>query len=206
MDSLLHRWWIVLIAGLTVGVLGGCGGTVSANLKCPGGRAIAEMQSGIGPGQSQSDGEVVVCLDRPGAVHVEAVHPVGATGGMHVQAFVLQKSPWMAGPGHSSIGEAFNTLKQADVLKKNVSNLTLVCNDKTGTGYVVDLQMAYTRGRVGHADGFEVDYVSGGQHKKMFLPLAFTLCAGGMHDAACGRVDSQLHPVSQLAKEAAAQH
>jgi hypothetical protein len=117
---------------------------------------------------------MVVCLDRPGSVTIDAVRPQQPTGGFTVTDFAVRENPSLH--SRDQLGEAPGTL--ASVGFDDDRTATLACDVGTGRGHELGVQVTKTGTGNATSRGFAVSWHSQERRGTLTVPLAVLLCQG----------------------------
>jgi hypothetical protein len=125
---------------------------------------------------------MVVCLDRPGSVTIDQVRPQSPTGGFTVTDFALRENP--AWHSKDQLAEARGQLPAVGFRGARTANLA--CDDATGRGHELGVQITKTGQGNATSRGFMVAWHGKGRRGRLDVPLAVVLCQGPTADvAAC---------------------
>lgn len=149
-----------------------CGSTRYPHLVIPGHLNAVSMGVDVRPGSPELIGGMIVCLDRPGRVHVTSVQPIKPTGGFTVARWVLRRSPWWTGSG-GVIGSERTTLAAAGY--RGGSVVDLACQAKTGRGYELAVQVTRPATERARTVGFRLSYLAQGHTGTLDFPYTITL-------------------------------
>ena len=122
---------------------------------------------------------MIVCLDRPGVLHLTRVLALGDHE-LQVVGFGLRPSPFWTRRG-SGIGDEKGGLAQHHFPGNHTARL--VCDRETGRAYELGVALRKTTAGSSRVSGFEIDYEVDGHSTHFDYRLGIVLCGGALgHD------------------------
>lgn len=175
----------VLIGLALVPLVASCGiGSSGPDLILP--PSISIVGEGkVHQGDTVTVGSMFTCLTKSGSVTIESVEPVKPTG-LKATGWAIRPNPsW---PGHESPttgrGQVSIQRKPLSALQFSSSHTTdLECDDDTGKGVEIAVQLKKITSGEATASGFRVTYTSDGDTKSVLYPLGARLCNEDTADA-----------------------
>jgi hypothetical protein len=151
-------------------------------------------QSGLAVGERMSQGDIPLCIDRPGTVTITGVEPLARTNGMRVIDFAVRTIPAGSAPLGGAVGDLSSM--GMSVAEQKVHQVTWVCGaqarsnvgldpgtDVGDQAMRIDLVVTLAADALPAViQGLRIHYSAEGHEDSTEARVAFAMCEGKTDD------------------------